>query len=129
MAFLLLGAKFRQIGLAADEGVEIILRRSFVEKNKPIEALETNVEQLGYFDRLPEDAQRAMLEGAIGSDIMFVGEQPGDMEDLTGRPFTGPAGQLLNGVMDEVGIIRNRAYVTNAVKHFKFEPRGKRRIH
>ena len=67
-AFLLLGSKFREIGLAADEGVDIVLRRSFLEKNKPIGALETNAEQLGFFDRMPEDAQRAMLEGAIGTD-------------------------------------------------------------
>lgn len=67
-AFLLLGAKFRGIGLGAEDGVEIVLRRSFLEKNKPIEALETNVEQLGFFDRLPEDAQRALLQGAIGTD-------------------------------------------------------------
>jgi uncharacterized protein len=67
-AFLLLGSKFRGIGLGAEDGVEIVLRRAFLEKNKPIEALETNVEQLGFFDRLPEDAQRALLEGAIGTD-------------------------------------------------------------
>jgi uncharacterized protein YbaP (TraB family) len=67
-AFLLLGSKFRGIGLAAEDGVELVLRKSFLEKNKPIEALETNVEQLGFFDRLPEDAQLALLEGAIGTD-------------------------------------------------------------
>ena len=67
-AFLLLGAKFRGIGLAAEEGVELVLRKRFLEEQKPIEALESNVEQLGYFDRLPEDAQRALLEGAIGTD-------------------------------------------------------------
>jgi DNA polymerase len=73
--------------------------------------------------------QTVFGEGTADSDIMFVGEQPGDVEDLTGRPFVGPAGQLLNGMLEEVGLERNRAYVTNAVKHFKFEPRGKRRIH
>jgi DNA polymerase len=60
---------------------------------------------------------------------MFVGEQPGDQEDLQGRPFIGPAGQLLARALDELGIARDRVYVTNAVKHFKFELRGKRRIH
>jgi DNA polymerase len=60
---------------------------------------------------------------------MFVGEQPGDQEDLQGRPFVGPAGQLLNRALEELGIDRRQAYVTNAVKHFKFELRGKRRIH
>ncbi|WP_246704234.1 UdgX family uracil-DNA binding protein [Rhizobium sp. P38BS-XIX] len=73
--------------------------------------------------------QTVFGEGAIGSSVMFVGEQPGDIEDLSGRPFTGPAGQLFNKVLHEVGVDRSRAYVTNAVKHFKFEPRGKRRIH
>ena len=67
-AFLLLGSKFRGIGLAAEDGVELVLRKSFLERQRPIEALETNVEQLGFFDRLPEDAQRALLEGAIGTD-------------------------------------------------------------
>ena len=60
---------------------------------------------------------------------MFVGEQPGDQEDLQGRPFVGPAGQLFGRALDELGIPRDRVYVTNAVKHFKFELRGKRRIH
>ncbi len=61
--------------------------------------------------------------------MMLVGEQPGDQEDLAGRPFVGPAGQLLDRALGEAGIDRRTVYVTNAVKHFKFEPRGKRRIH
>jgi DNA polymerase len=60
---------------------------------------------------------------------MFVGEQPGDKEDLQGRPFVGPAGLILDKALDEAGIDRAQVYVTNAVKHFKWEPRGKRRIH
>ncbi len=68
VAVLLLGAKFRKIGLAPEDGVESILRKRFAEKNKPVEGLETMVEQLGYFDRLPEDAQRALLEGVIVPD-------------------------------------------------------------
>jgi uracil-DNA glycosylase len=60
---------------------------------------------------------------------MLVGEQPGDREDREGRPFVGPAGQLLNKALREAGVDRKRVYVTNAVKHFKFEPRGKRRLH
>lgn len=75
-------------------------------------------------------ATRAVLgEGPIGADIAFVGEQPGDQEDLEGRPFVGPAGQLLTRAMAEAGIERKKSYVTNAVKHFKFERRGKKRIH
>jgi DNA polymerase len=75
-------------------------------------------------------ATRAVLgEGPIGASIAFVGEQPGDQEDRLGRPFVGPAGQLLDRAMSDAGIDRHRVYVTNAVKHFKFEQRGKRRIH
>jgi DNA polymerase len=73
--------------------------------------------------------QAVFGEGPKGASIMFVGEQPGDQEDLAGKPFVGPAGKLLDDVMDEVGIPRDEVYVTNAVKHFKFEPRGTRRIH
>jgi uracil-DNA glycosylase len=60
---------------------------------------------------------------------MLVGEQPGDQEDLSGHPFVGPAGRILNAALEEANIDRKMVYVTNAVKHFKFEPRGKRRIH
>lgn len=73
---------------------------------------------------------RAVLgEGPLQPDIAFVGEQPGDQEDLAGKPFVGPAGQLLDKALAEAGIARGETYVTNAVKHFKFEPRGKRRRH
>ena len=68
-------------------------------------------------------------EGPADARIMMIGEQPGDQEDLAGRPFVGPAGQLLDRAMAEAGLDRTTIYVTNAVKHFKFEPRGKRRIH
>ena len=68
-------------------------------------------------------------EGPAGATVMFVGEQPGDQEDRAGKPFVGPAGQLLDEMMQQAGIPREEAYVTNAVKHFKFEPRGTRRIH
>lgn len=73
--------------------------------------------------------QAVFGEGPQDASVMFVGEQPGDQEDLVGKPFVGPAGQLLDEVLKEVGIPRDRTYVTNAVKHFKFEARGKRRIH
>ena len=61
--------------------------------------------------------------------MMLIGEQPGDSEDLEGRPFIGPAGKMMDRALEEVGINRQEVYVTNAVKHFKWEPRGKRRIH
>ncbi|MFL5284052.1 MAG: UdgX family uracil-DNA binding protein, partial [Rhodopila sp.] len=68
-------------------------------------------------------------EGPAGATVMFVGEQPGDQEDVIGRPFVGPAGQIMDRAMEEAGIDRRTIYVTNAVKHFKFTPRGRRRIH
>jgi len=73
--------------------------------------------------------QTVFGEGRRKAELMFVGEQPGDSEDLAGRPFVGPAGKLLDRVLEEVGIDRTAVYVTNVVKHFKWEPRGKRRIH
>ena len=73
--------------------------------------------------------QTVFGEGPVDAAMMFVGEQPGDQEDLAGHPFVGPAGQVFNRALAGAGIDRARVYVTNAVKHFKFEPRGKRRIH
>ncbi len=73
--------------------------------------------------------QTVFGEGPIDAAMMFVGEQPGDQEDLAGRPFVGPAGQVFDRAMADAAIDRSRVYVTNAVKHFKFEQRGKRRIH
>jgi uracil-DNA glycosylase len=73
--------------------------------------------------------QAVFGEGPRRAEVMFVGEQPGDQEDLAGKPFVGPAGKVLDAAVEKVGIDRARVYVTNAVKHFKFEPRGKRRIH
>jgi DNA polymerase len=73
--------------------------------------------------------QTVFGEGGTHSKLMLVGEQPGDQEDLAGQPFVGPAGKLLDNALVEAGIDRKKVYVTNAVKHFKWEPRGKRRIH
>jgi uracil-DNA glycosylase len=73
--------------------------------------------------------QTVFGEGPVDAGLMIVGEQPGDQEDRAGKPFVGPAGQMLDRALDAAGIDRSRVYVTNAVKHFKFEPRGKRRIH
>jgi DNA polymerase len=73
--------------------------------------------------------QTVFGEGARQAAVMFVGEQPGNEEDLAGRPFVGPAGRLFEKALAEAGLDRRRAYVTNVVKHFKWEPRGKRRIH
>ena len=73
--------------------------------------------------------QTVFGEGPARAEVMFVGEQPGDQEDKQGRPFVGPAGRLLDEALEAAGIDRGRAYMTNAVKHFKWEARGKRRIH
>jgi uracil-DNA glycosylase len=77
-----------------------------------------------------KDATQTVFgEGPPNADVMFVGEQPGDREDREGRPFVGPAGLLLDKALVDAGLDRKRIYVTNAVKHFKFEQRGKRRLH
>lgn len=88
--------------------------------------------QLGACTRCPLHAPATQVvpgEGPRDADLMIVGEQPGEQEDLQGRPFVGPAGKMFDEVAAKVGLDRNAAYVTNAVKHFKFERRGKRRIH
>jgi DNA polymerase len=73
--------------------------------------------------------QTVFGEGAAHAELMLVGEQPGDKEDLSGKPFVGPAGGILNKALAEAGIDRSKTFVTNAVKHFKFTPRGKIRLH
>jgi uracil-DNA glycosylase family protein len=73
--------------------------------------------------------QTVFGEGSAKAEVMFVGEQPGDQEDLQGKPFVGPAGKLLDTALEKAGIDRSQVYVTNVVKHFKWQARGKRRIH
>jgi DNA polymerase len=73
--------------------------------------------------------QTVFGEGSADASIVLIGEQPGDREDMSGRPFVGPAGQLLDEALQEAGVERGAVYVTNAVKHFNFEPRGKFRLH
>jgi uracil-DNA glycosylase family protein len=80
-------------------------------------------------DLYKRGTQTVFGEGPKRAEIMLVGEQPGDAEDLAGHPFVGPAGKLLDRALEEAGIDRSAVYVTNVVKHFKWEPRGKRRIH
>lgn len=110
-----------------------------MDKKPPHPARPPNTTQLSKLRNAAKDClvcpfavrstQTVFGEGPKNALIMFVGEQPGDQEDLAGKPFVGPAGGLLDGILDELGIPRDEIYVTNAVKHFKFEPRGKRRIH
>jgi DNA polymerase len=96
-------------------------------------ALAALARELAGRNDLPDFARRATQlvfgEGPLDAPLFFVGEQPGDEEDLQGRPFVGPAGRLWNRALGDAGVPRDEAYVTNAVKHFKFEPRGKRRLH
>jgi uracil-DNA glycosylase family protein len=73
--------------------------------------------------------QTVFGEGAEHAELLFVGEQPGDREDKEGKPFVGPAGRVLDEGLEEAGIDRSRVYITNAVKHFKWKPQGKRRLH
>src|SRR5262245_61978744 len=80
-------------------------------------------------DLYKRGTQTVFGEGARSASVMLVGEQPGDCEDVSGHPFVGPAGKLLDRALEAAGIDRSTIYVTNVVKHFKWEPRGKRRIH
>ena len=95
----------------------------------PLAQLARDAEQCRRCELWKPATQVVFGEGPLDARIMMIGEQPGDQEDLAGRPFVGPAGQLLDRAMGEAGLDRATIYVTNAVKHFKFEPRGKRRIH
>src|SRR5438270_8870018 len=93
------------------------------------EALLADARECTRCDLYKPATQTVFGEGPLDAGIMFVGEQPGDQEDFAGRPFVGPAGALLDKALEAAGIDRSTVYVTNAVKHFKFVPRGKRRIH
>ncbi len=101
----------------------------FIPKNPTIPKLIETARGCTGCDLYKRGTQTVFGEGGAKSLVMFVGEQPGDKEDLTGKPFVGPAGALLDKALAEAGIDRTRVYVTNAVKHFKWELRGKRRIH
>lgn len=107
-------------------------RQPVVEAPPPAGSLAALREAARSCTRCPlhcQATQTVFGEGPEGAGLMIVGEQPGDQEDLEGRPFVGPAGQLFDGVARQAGLDRSEAYVTNAVKHFKYELRGKRRIH
>jgi uracil-DNA glycosylase family protein len=93
------------------------------------EALRSEAVRCTRCDLYKQATQTVFGEGPVDAALMFVGEQPGDQEDLAGKPFVGPAGRLFDRALAEAGVDRGAVYVTNAVKHFKFEQRGKRRIH
>ena len=96
---------------------------------KELERVRRDAESCRRCDLFRNATQTVFGEGRAGATMMLVGEQPGDTEDEEGRPFVGPAGMLLREVLAEVGLDERRLYVTNAVKHFKWRPQGKRRIH
>jgi uracil-DNA glycosylase len=101
----------------------------FFPARKSLKAFREAADDCKACDLWKRGTQTVFGEGASHAEIVFVGEQPGNEEDLSGKPFVGPAGRLLNEALAEAGIDRSRAYVTNVVKHFKWELRGKRRIH
>ena len=96
---------------------------------RSLRAVEDAAKRCRACDLWKTGTQTVFGDGPRTADVMFVGEQPGDQEDRTGEPFVGPAGHILDEALAEVGIDRKRVYVTNAVKHFKWKPKGKRRIH
>jgi DNA polymerase len=101
----------------------------FFPERKSLKAFREAAEDCRACDLWKRGTQTVFGEGGRRAEILFVGEQPGNEEDLTGKPFVGPAGRLLDDALQEAGIDRSQTYVTNVVKHFKWEPRGKRRIH
>jgi DNA polymerase len=100
----------------------------FPEKNS-LSAFRAAAADCKACDLWKRGTQTVFGEGRRRAVVLFVGEQPGNEEDLSGKPFVGPAGRLFDSALEEAGIDRSQAYVTNVVKHFKWEPRGKRRIH
>src|SRR5438874_11561125 len=101
----------------------------FFPERKSLKAFRDAASDCKGCDLWERGTQTVFGEGGRRAEVVFVGEQPGNEEDLTGHPFVGPAGRLLNDALVEAGIDRTKTYVTNVVKHFKWEPRGKRRIH
>src|SRR3954451_19407611 len=94
-----------------------------------LEALRDEVQRCTRCELYKGTTQAVFGEGLVKSEVMLVGEQPGDREDREGHPFVGPAGRMLDRALEAAGIDRSLAYVTNTVKHFRYEERGKRRIH
>jgi uracil-DNA glycosylase len=125
----------RTIGNSSREGNAMARRKNgsrqltLIPATPSLNSLREAAKECHNCDLYRNATQTVFGEGKIGAKIMLVGEVPGDQEDLQGKPFVGPAGQLLHEALSEAGIDRSEAYVTNAVKHFKWEPRGKRRIH
>ncbi|HEY9678824.1 MAG TPA: UdgX family uracil-DNA binding protein [Drouetiella sp.] len=101
----------------------------FLPEDRSLESLRSAASACQGCELYKDATQTVFGEGSVRPHILFVGEQPGDIEDKQGRPFVGPAGKLLDRALEEAGIERSACYFTNTVKHFKFEWRGKRRLH
>jgi uracil-DNA glycosylase family protein len=104
-------------------------KKASASKKAALAALRRDAEKCRRCDLWRRATQVVVGEGAANAPLMLVGEQPGDKEDLEGRPFVGPAGRVLTEALERAGLASTPTYVTNAVKHFKWEPRGPRRIH
>jgi DNA polymerase len=115
--------------MAKAKGTEESPINSMIPERATLASLAAAAEACTACDLYKRATQVVFGEGEARAEVVLVGEQPGDQEDLAGKPFVGPAGQMLDAILVEVGIDRAEVYVTNAVKHFKWEPRGKRRIH
>ena len=116
--------------VSAPPGIALLVSAAeYLPGRKTLPALREAVQGCRGCDLYRNATQAVFGEGAAHAQVLFVGEQPGDKEDLAGKPFVGPAGQLFDRALEEAGIDRRRTYVTNAVKHFKWQARGKRRIH
>jgi len=111
------------------ENRAVITAGPFVPPGASVDGLRTAAARCAGCDLSRHATQTVFGRGQADARVVMVGEQPGDQEDLKGPPFVGPAGEVLDRALAEVGLARERLYVTNAVKHFKFTPRGKRRIH
>jgi uracil-DNA glycosylase family protein len=124
-------AKRRADDAPQDEGDEGSLRGAaeFLPASKSLRAARAAAADCRGCGLYRRATQTVFGEGAASAAVMLIGETPGDREDIVGRPFVGPAGQLLDRALDAAGVDRNTVYVTNVVKHFKWEPRGKRRLH
>ena len=123
------GTLFDQPGDASRTGETEGTAAAYLPKRLSLSALREAAAGCKACDLWKTGTQTVFGEGAKKSEVMFVGEQPGDYEDREGRPFVGPAGQLLDRALEQARIDRRLAYVTNVVKHFKWQARGKRRIH
>ena len=107
----------------------VAAEKTLFDENASLEELAQAAKDCKACDLWKRGTQTVFGEGSPHAKVMLVGEQPGNQEDLEGKPFVGPAGKLLDAALEEAGVDRTKVYVTNAVKHFKWEPRGKRRIH